>query len=90
VEEGWQDQGRQLAACRTAVFSRVATSVISSAMGKLAERGAGAEGDFRVFEASRWLCARLRAPLSRWKPHFASWARDNHPLHSAYRRSGGW
>jgi hypothetical protein len=34
---------RDLAACRTEVFSRVATSVISPAIGKLAARRADAE-----------------------------------------------
>jgi hypothetical protein len=33
----------RLAACRTEVFSRVATSVMSPAIGKLAARRAGAE-----------------------------------------------
>ena len=33
----------KLAACRTEVFSRVATSVMSPAIGKLAARRAGAE-----------------------------------------------
>jgi methylaspartate mutase epsilon subunit len=37
------DEDGRLAACRTEVFSRIVTSVISPAMGKLAARRAGAE-----------------------------------------------
>jgi hypothetical protein len=50
------DDRATLAACRTEVFSRVATSVISPGIGKLPGRRAGAEAILGLFKPAIGLC----------------------------------